>query len=491
MISQIKNLIEFPDLPILKYDHKATLKSLKNGDIKDAGISCKEPIDHIVNYGLDEGLLQEGLKAFPDPRKNFEVPIEVLLLPQIIQRLNDEHSLVSAPYMLNSAELITKLGYSAEVLENGFNERNIHPRETAFHGETLKHVLLAIKPSDIIDWFNHTWSSLLQKHSPGKTGIYIMDGMKIHIPPHLFEKFQNAGVVKNNDGDRGYGYKVVWIYEVIDRKGVIRGVKFGPINDHDLKLGKELVDGFDFGNNALLIMDRGFTDASWITSLKQDRGIDVCIPLKRNMELSELAVWNTLHSNEWEDHPTRDGQQVRELESDELVSKSCPVWGSGVLVKFKKKNGNPEFIVILDTRKRISSKDLLETYDLRSEIEESHRQMKCFQGMETLPSKKYVQVVFRVLMGLIGYNLFNLFLNSEGCSNFKDYTLKLFRQKRKVKDKNPDIIVYTETTFTVVKTFDFIHLILGLNDRVQEKLRVLFKDLSTVTAYGTFFGPSP
>ena len=491
MVNQIQNLIEFPDLPILKHDHEATMKSLKNGDLKDAGISCKKPIDHIVNYGLNEGLLQEGLKAFPDPRKKFEVPIEVLLLPQIIQRLDNEHSLVSAPYMLNSAELITKLGYSAEVLENGFNEKNIYPRETAFHGETLKHVLLATKPEDILGWFNHTWSSLLQKYSPGKTGIYIMDGMKIHIPGHLFEKFQGAGVVKNNDEKSEYGYKVVWIYEIIDRKGVIRGVSFGPINEHDLKLGKELVDSFDFGDNALLIMDRGFFDASWITSLKQDHGIDICIPLKRNTELNELAVWNTLHGKEWKDHPTRNGQHVREFATDELISESCPVWGSGVLVKFKKKNGELEFIAILDTRKGIGPESLLETYDLRSEIEESHRQMKCFQGLETLPSKKYVQVVFRVLMGLIGYNLFNLFLNSEGCSNFKDYTLKLFRQKKKLKDiKNPDIIIYTETTFTVLKTFDFIHFILGLNDRVQEKLRGLFKELS-IMSYGAFFGPSP
>lgn len=484
-------ITEFPDLPILKHDQDGTLRSLKNGDITDVSVSCKKPVDHIVSYGLKEGILQEGLKAFPDPRKRSEVPIDILLLPQVIQRLHDEHSLVSAPHMLNSAELVVELGYSPEILEKGFNERNTHPRETAFHGETLKHVLLAAKPHELIDWFNNTWSPLLAECSPGRTGIYLMDGMKIHIPAHLFEKFQGAGKVKNNKGEYEYGYKVVWIYEVIDRVGVIRRVAFGPINDHDLKLGKELVDGFDFGDNALLIMDRGFIDTGWITSLKQDRGIDICIPLKRNMDFHNLVVCNTLHGKEWEEHPTRNGQTVRELAKDELFDEDCPVWGSGVLVKFTKNNGETEFITIMDTREDIGAKKLLETYDLRTEIEEAHRQMKCFQGMETLPSKKYIQVVFRILMGLIGYNLFNLFLNSQGCRNFKDYTLKLYRQRINRKDdKNPDLIIYTDKTFAVLKAFRFMQIILELPDHVQAKLRSLFKRLE-MAQEGDCFGPFP
>ena len=243
--------MDFPDLPIIKHHHKAVMASLKKGDINNIRVSCKKPVDYIVNYGLNEGIIQEGLKSFPDPRKNFDVPIEALLLPQIIQRLDDEHSLVSAPYMLNSAELMAKLGYSAEVLHDGFNNKNKYPRETPFHGETLKHVLLSVRQNDILNWFNKKWSTLLEKHSPGKTRQYIIDGMKIHVPKHLYKKYQEVGVVKNNDGEYEYGYKVVWIYEIIDRKGVIRGLKFGPISTHDLVLGKELVAEFDFGKNAV------------------------------------------------------------------------------------------------------------------------------------------------------------------------------------------------------------------------------------------------
>ena len=238
-------------------------------------------------------------------------------------------------------------------------------------------------------------------------------------------------------------------------------------------------------------MDRGFFDGEWITFLKKNRGIDICIPLKKNFELSELIRWNTLHGKDWKNHPTRDNQIIRELAEDEFEWKKCSVFKSGVLIKYKKKNGEDDFITIVDTRKGLSPNILLETYDLRSEIEESHRQMKCFQGLEKLPSKKYTQVVFRVIMGLIGYNLFNLFLNSEGCANYKDFTLKLFRQKRKREEgENPDIIIYTKTNFAVVKAFRFFHLILGLSEKVRKKLQNLFEELS-VMSEDIYCGPSP
>ena len=47
--------------------------------------------------------------------------------------------------------------------------------------------------------------------------------------------------------------------------------------------------------------------------------------------------------------------------------------------------------------------------------------MKENQGIERLPSKKLVHVEFRVIMGVIGFNLMNLFLNSEDCKTFQEF----------------------------------------------------------------------
>ena len=93
------------------------LNSLKDGELDDLRVDKKLEVDEIVEYGLKLGLLKDILGSFPDPRKSFDIPIEILLLPQIIQRLNDEHSLLLAPFMLNSAKLLAKLGYNARVIE--------------------------------------------------------------------------------------------------------------------------------------------------------------------------------------------------------------------------------------------------------------------------------------------------------------------------------------------------------------------------------------
>ena len=71
----------FPDLPIISRKQKETIANLKAGEIDNLRVSNQLPIDDIVKFGLKEGFLKEGLKSFPDPRKSFDIPIEVLLLP--------------------------------------------------------------------------------------------------------------------------------------------------------------------------------------------------------------------------------------------------------------------------------------------------------------------------------------------------------------------------------------------------------------------------
>ena len=199
----------FPDIPILRRNHEATLNSLNDGELDDLRVDKKLEVDDIVEYGLELGLLKDILGSFPDPRKSFDIPIEILLLPQIIQRLNDEHSLLLAPFMLNSAKLLAKLGYNARVIEEGFNNKNLHEREAPFHGETLKHLLLSVKGDDLENWYNTKVNGFLKKSIAGRTRTYIMDGTYLKIPRELLEKYPGAGVVKDKDGNISCGYKIV------------------------------------------------------------------------------------------------------------------------------------------------------------------------------------------------------------------------------------------------------------------------------------------
>lgn len=469
----------FPEIPLIRYDQDATLNALKKGDLEDLIVNQSWPVDEIAEYGLDTGLLKDILKSFPDPRKDFEVPLDALLLPQILQRLNDEHSLFLAPYMLNSSKLITKLGYNPKVLEEGFNNRNTHPRQTAFHGETLKHVLLQVKADQMESWYNTKVNQYLKSQVAGRTHVYVMDGTKLTIPAHLHGKYPHSGMVKDHEGRIHYGYKVVWICELLDRKRIFRAVKFAPINRSDLEVGKELLKSFDFEEEATLLIDRGFFDGEWISQLHKDKKIHICMPLKKNYELSQYALARLEHEKQhWRAHPRREGQLIAPLKDEDMLWDCCPVFQSGVAVQWTTKQGEKEFCVFVHTRPGVRPEELLRIYDHRAEIEEDHRQMKCFQGLEKLPSKKYTQVIFRVIMGLVGYNLFNLFLNFQDCENMEEYTLKTLRQKRKL-DKNPEMIVYTQTTFAVLRVTELLLLILDLPKNIQQRLRPLVASLKS------------
>lgn len=457
-----------------------TLDSLEKGEIESIRISQKLPVDQIVAFALQEGFLQEGLKNFPDPRKIWDVPIDVILLAQILQRLNNEHSLLLAPFMLNSADLITKLGYNVRILEEGFNGKNVYPREAPFHGETLKHILLKVKPKDLTDWFNQAWLHIWRAHAPGRSGQYILDGSRIEVPAHLWNTYQGAGCVENPDGTYSYGYKAVWIQEIIDQKGVIVALKIVPIQVHDLEAARSLIDEFPFEEGASLIADRGFIDGEWITSLKRDRRVDLFIPLRHNMDVTQAAITMADNRDLWKEHPTREKQKIAEFTSKDggLFWKDCPVLTSGVLARWMKKDGTPDEVLFVTTKEGQNGKKILATYDQRSEIEESHRQMKENQGIETLPSKKLTHVIFRIIMGVIGFNLMNLFLNSENCKTFDEFSLKTLRQKRRTEEENPKVIIYAEQTFAVLRLMEFLPLILGLEDRVRGKLSKMFKNLN-------------
>ena len=310
---QESNGSDFFEPKYLAHRQDIVLDALKKGEIEDLRVSQKWPVDEIVAFALKEGFLQLGLRSFPDPRKKIEVPIDVILLCQVLQRLNNEHSLLLAPYMLNSAELLAGLGYNAIHIEEGFNDRAIHKREASFHGETLKHILMSSRAPQLLEWFNQSWLPLWRQNSPGRTRQYIVDGTDIHVASEHVKFYQGAGTRRNQDDTYSHGYKVVWLMEVIDKKGIIVAIDIGPIQTHDLALAKPLIKNFDFEPNSSIICDRGFIDGRWMSGIKKDKKVDFFIPLRHNMEVTQGAISFADEKKLWKDHPTRKDQKLAEM----------------------------------------------------------------------------------------------------------------------------------------------------------------------------------
>jgi hypothetical protein len=250
-----------------------------------------------------------------------------------------------------------------------------------------------------------------------------------------------------------------------------------PIHVNDLEAARSLVDDFPFEENSVLIMDRGFIDGPWFVHLKQSKHVDVVVPLKRNMELTEKAISVADRESLWQRHPTRENQSMASIGEENLFWKDCDVFKSATLARWQNKQTSEiEQVLFVSTLEGKSGAPLLRLYDQRAEIEDSHRELKCFQGIETLPSAKLVHVVFRVLMNVIGFNLLRLFLNSEECNTFEDFTAKTLRQRRR-QEPNPKIIIYAEHAFATIHFLDLLSLMTTLTKKALKKLSVIFNEL--------------
>ena len=211
---------------IIKKDDKETIKRLRNGEIDEIRISMQTTIDEIINYGLKTDLLKKVLESFPDPRKSFEVPLKVLLLPQIMQNLSNETGLGLAPQMINNSEILSELGFAPIHMEIGFNNKNKYERIAPFNGETLKHVLNHLKPECLIDWFNDKVGDIFSEHSKDKAHkCFVLDGMEIELTYEQSKKFPNCGVIREEGELPRYGYKLVWILELLNHRGIIKYLK--------------------------------------------------------------------------------------------------------------------------------------------------------------------------------------------------------------------------------------------------------------------------
>lgn len=84
-----------------------------------------------------------------------------------------------------------------------------------------------------------------------------------------------------------------------------------PIHVHDLPLCRLLFETASvLRQGDLLLEDRGFLDGETITFLKQQRHIDVMVPLKSTMLSYQEAMQLAELQDAWQPHPSRDAQHI-------------------------------------------------------------------------------------------------------------------------------------------------------------------------------------
>ena len=385
-------------------------------------------IDDIVLTMKKHGLLDMLSYALPDKRRdNHHIPLDILLALAVTAKLKIKTSLTDVPFAVNDAELLAELGWNVWDSERDLNEG-------LFSESVMRKLLLKYTSEEWISFYNSYVQKYLTPKLNIKPDIHILDCTK--IPVNLQnEDYENSSVVKI-DGEVFRGYKLGVLRGVMDDSGIAEEIVFGTLKTHDLELIRDMLKttsclkAYD-----IIINDRGFLSREILNYLKTERKVNTYIPAKENMIIFEDAVNLAKKAGKWQKHPNK----KRKDQEIQLVTDLGPLWQSdkpeqdvpvNACVVHDKKT--EDYFVFMTTDTERTARQIINTYELRPEIEEDFRQMKDFWKLTDFKSTQYNYITYHIVMTLIGYLYFQLYKNMEEGRAFIGKSLPVVMKNYKV-----------------------------------------------------------
>jgi hypothetical protein len=305
-------------------------------------------------------------------------------------------------------------------------------------------------------------------------------------------------------------------------------VKVVPGNNHECPILYELVKQFvkTVGKGVIkrLILDRGFLDGEAISICKKEYGIDILIPVRRNMDIYEDAmVLFRLPEVDWVRYEESKGEvkepvrprpetiikrekkrqeELRKTKQEEpaippediLVHReaaaidqfrswsSCNVPLSVVANKEIYADGHEKIWLLLDTKDVKDPREKRQEYRLRIAIEERYRQVKCFIDLTKFTSRAFSMITNQVVFTMLAYNLLQLHLLRQKRKKLNRKTLPYIRQQLLPSDNH--IIVYYQNYYTLFRPFELVQFVVELPEeprkKIARKCRRIGRDLNNL-----------
>jgi hypothetical protein len=95
----------------------AVRQAIELGEIAHMETASEELTDEFLLFAIQSGLLSKWAEAFPDPRQEPEIGLEVLLASHLAARFAGLYSMRKAGDVLRSAPVLGALDSSVEVIE--------------------------------------------------------------------------------------------------------------------------------------------------------------------------------------------------------------------------------------------------------------------------------------------------------------------------------------------------------------------------------------
>jgi hypothetical protein len=501
----------------------AVREAIELGDIVHMATASEELTDEFMLFAIKSGVLQEWAQGFPDPRKDAESGMEVIIATALAARFAGIYSLRQMGYVLQSARVLGELGYSVEVIEAGKGiSRRGTGDEQVISGDVLRQLLVQMEQhitrstdalaGEVVDtrvgrvrergsrravkgqvdgreaqargrgvgeqlteWYTQCVGASLLAYAQVGAGrrLHIVDCTKVEVPRDSGHD-ECSGGVKNDDGSLARGYKLATIRTLLDTAGVFTQAAVAPIQVHEVEVCRSMLltsPALRVGD--LLLEDNGLMDGALISALKRTRQVDVIVPLRSTMVAFDDAVRLAEMTGKWQPHPSRAAQQIAFVPGVHHVWDTCSVPLNACVIRYwHTKKHRYAYMVVVTTDQKLTTKWIVKHDEQRPEIEQDDEQMKSGGWkLQKLSSTRYSAIVFYLVSVLLSYSLYHLFANTSAGTHFANKTRQALVLEQ-LQTQRTHIIVYAGGYFEIFETLTFVRLVLDLPPLIQARLRL-------------------
>lgn len=533
------------DLDLVEPHPRRVLEAFRRGEFDGLEILGRADEKAFFELCFRERLLEALAEAMPTARQKEEVPRWFILAANLSLRLHGEHAFLAWERVVRCGGLLSALDpklaskhldpQSGRVLLNcvGFNQKNHFDRQTPCDQDTVRKYVQDVPAAQWQAWFNGPVQESFQAQGFfGPEGVFIGDGSYLFVPDNpayegsvvmWFDEhnhpvdYEKLGPAERKRAHRERCYKLVSLLHLRGGAYVYAALAVVPGNAHEDPILYALVEQFvgrvGPGVMKKLILDRGFIDGPRIAYCKTVLGVDVLIPLKKNMDLWTDA-WKLSQGLPWgpQSSPTPVPApplqrplviEKREQKRQQTLARKraqapppdpatviarrelCPIkgfrWGEApiplhvVAMREIYADGHQEGWALMTTEDFADPQQPPRDYARRPTIEERHRQLKCFYDLTDFHSRSFNAVMAQVVFVLLSYTLRQWQLWKSGHESWAG--LHPEQIQRRLDLENQFVVIYHQHAYAQLPLVTFTREVLELEPTARRKALVQIRRL--------------
>lgn len=445
---------------------------LRKGKYDDVSLAGWGHLDDLIAMALGRGIHKILERIKTEIKGACYIPRWVMCNALFFKSLLGEDSYLSLQEgLFKDPGALQLMGCTARVIREGFDPYRNKLENKPFHVDSIRYFQEDIPEGELAKAWPQTVRAIVH-NLKGKKGVFILDATK----QLLYGDYEGVGEqtvieeVVRGDGKvvqrrkHEKGFKIVTL--CLWRKGELMVVAYRklPIRQHELTMAAELVEEGQqtLGENApdVILVDRGFISGPLFARWKK-KGLDVVVPLRRNMNLLEdmqgLAKLENGLEVTLKDKKGR--QTVIKAFSNLTSLDSYPGELSGLLVteyqgKSKEPGEQRGFLTTLEIHSRQQALNIYYNYDDRSLIEnKGYRELKQGFKVSRYPGLSARAQHLHLFFMFLTFNLVALWRSGAG----QRYVgLGVRRLRRQALTKPDQVIVYVGRSYDIMSLAEFV-----------------------------------